>query len=156
MLRIGEYANRVGVSYEAIRQQIKSHGDELKGHVIKRGRVHYLDDTAIEILDSLRSPRAVPIGDSAQKAEIERLRAENNELKDKLLTAHDIIIGLQGNLLEASKAVAALPVAQAEMEQLREDAKRLQEDNERLEGELKDARAPWWSRFLKNKRQKKG
>ena len=44
MITIKDYAKQKGVSYEAIRKQIKRYEDELEGHLVKQNRFLMLDD----------------------------------------------------------------------------------------------------------------
>lgn len=87
MITIKEYASSRGVSYEAVRQSIKRHHNELSNHLHKQGRKTLLDAEAVEILDQYRNNTITmqPQIDNAEyisslKDEIIRLQNENNEL----------------------------------------------------------------------------
>lgn len=52
-MTIKEYAKERNVSYEAVRQMIKRHSNELNGHIISQGngRAKELDGEAVAMLD---------------------------------------------------------------------------------------------------------
>ena len=54
-LTIKEYASSRGVSYEAVRMQLKRYGQQLDGFIERQGRTQYLTDEAVAFLDSKRA-----------------------------------------------------------------------------------------------------
>lgn len=98
MLTIREYAKTRNVAYESVRKQVKRYSKELKGHTVKDGAT-MLDDYAMEFLDKHRMKREVNViqepdkGETAQ--EIINLRAEIEQLKQKLLDANTEIMNAQ-------------------------------------------------------------
>lgn len=160
MMTIREYATRAGVSYEAARVTVKQYREELGEHLYKQGRVQYLDDEGAAILDRHRAPRPLVISTAAYDQQLDELRAENERLKDRLLEAQELVISLQGRVLEAEKAAAVLPAAQADREWLASEAERLRGELEaekeraaQAEARAQDAeqRRPWWSRLFGRK-----
>lgn len=119
MISIRDYAKEKGVSYEAIRQQIKRYKAELDGHISKVGRTQYLDDEAVDFLDQKRATNPVIVMEISKDEEIERLKAEKealllelasvnkklNEVRDKLDDSREKVHQLEmenTKLLEAS------------------------------------------------------
>jgi hypothetical protein len=110
---IKDFAERKNVSYEAIRKQVKRYSGELKGHVIKKGRLQYLDEVAIEFLESKRNESQVVIKEFSRSEEIQRLQQDKElllvkvaELQDLLLREKDQVKQLQQDkilLLENSE-----------------------------------------------------
>jgi hypothetical protein len=101
MQSMKEYAQNRGVSYEAVRKQVKRFGKELEGHITQVNRVQYLDDEAMEFLDQHRQKNPIVLLQSDQQEEIEALRAENTKLLVK-------IAELQDSLLRERETVKAL------------------------------------------------
>ena len=100
MITLKEYANTRGISYEAVRQSLKRHGEELTGHTYKNGRATCLDDYAVEILDKYRTPKTMRVN----AEEIESNKEYVSELQDKIIILQDKIIELEKN---AHKAIEA-------------------------------------------------
>lgn len=102
MLTIRDYAKTRNVAYESVRKQVKRYSKELKGHTVKDG-VTQLDDYAIDFLDNHRMKREVnviqePDAKETQQ-EITNLRAEIEQLKQKLVDAQTEIINSKNETL---------------------------------------------------------
>ena len=102
-MTIKEYAASRGITYEAARQVIKRHREELGEHAASPGKNQALelDGVAVELLDGWRASSPVVVLAASQSEELERLRRENDALKNQ-------VIALQGQLLEERAGVAAL------------------------------------------------
>lgn len=150
MLKLSDYAKRENITSEAARLRIattKKNEEGFASHVLKQGRATYLDDEALAILDR-RYPQPLVISDTSHELEVAALRDENDKLKSDLIAAQQEIIGLQRVVLEAQELAKALPLAQDEAKQLRE-----QLDAERARADEAEARAnaPIWSRLFKRR-----
>ena len=102
MQTIKEYAKNNGVTYEAIRKQIKTYEVELKEHIMKNGRTQYLDDYAVDFLNKKRANNTIIVAQADKDEEIKRLENENKalllkvaELQDQLLKEKDSVKALQ-------------------------------------------------------------
>lgn len=102
MQTIKEYAKNNGVSYEAIRKQIKTYEVELKEHILKNGRTQYLDDYAVEFLNKKRANSTIIIQKADKDELIKSLENENRalllkvaELQEQLLKEKDAVKLLQ-------------------------------------------------------------
>ena len=85
MLSIKDYAKSKGVSYEAVRKQVSRYKIELDGHIFKTNRTQYLDDDAVAFLDKKRAESPIIIMENSKDEELQRLKEENNLLKNQLL-----------------------------------------------------------------------
>lgn len=99
MITIKDYAKQKGVSYEAIRKQIKRYEDELEGHLIKQNRFLMLDDEAVQFLDSKRSENPVIVYEQNKDEELEQLRHENKVLLIQMNTVQDQLGKVQQKLI---------------------------------------------------------
>lgn len=81
MMSIKDYAADRGVSYEAVRRQVKRYKAELEGHVIQKGRQQFLDDFAVAFLDEHRAAQPMVTYDQATGAAVKRLEARCSELE---------------------------------------------------------------------------
>jgi len=99
MITIKDYAKQKGVSYEAIRKQIKRYEDELEGHLVKQNRFLMLDDEAVRFLDSKRSENPVIVYEQNKDEELEQLRKENKVLLIQMNTVRDQLGKVQQKLI---------------------------------------------------------
>lgn len=99
MITIKDYAKQKGVSYEAIRKQIKRYEDELEGHLVKQNRFLMLDDEAVRFLDSKRSENPVIVYEQNKDEELEKLRHENKVLLIQMNTVQDQLGKVQQKLI---------------------------------------------------------
>lgn len=99
MITIKDYAKQKGVSYEAIRKQIKRYEDELEGHLVKQNRFLMLDDEAVRFLDSKRSENPVIVYEQNKDEELEHLRHENKVLLIQMNTVQDQLGKVQQKLI---------------------------------------------------------
>lgn len=111
MVSLKEYAKNKGVSYEAVRKQVNRYKDELKGHISKVNRTQYLDEEAVDFLDSKRAESPIIIMESGKDDEIQRLEMENKalllkvaELQEALLKEKDQVKLLQNEKIELLEA----------------------------------------------------
>ena len=102
MQTIKEYAKNNGVTYEAIRKQIKTYELELREHIMKNGRTQYLDDYAVDFLNKKRANNTIIVAQADKDEEIKRLENENKalllkvaELQEQLLKEKDEVKLLQ-------------------------------------------------------------
>lgn len=113
MLSIKDFARESGVSYEAVRQQVKRYQTELDGHVHRQGRTQYLDDVAVAFLSEHRSKPAMVVYDAGDDRRVQELEERvNSLLEEKANQAVRI-----SELLEW-KAEHALAIASAEQTRL--------------------------------------
>ena len=80
LITIKDYAKQKGVSYEAIRKQIKRYEEELKDHLQKQNRFLMLDEEAVKFLDDKRAENPVIVYEQNKDEALEELRQQNNML----------------------------------------------------------------------------
>ena len=108
MITIKDYAKQKGVSYEAIRKQIKRYEEELEGHLVKQNRFLMLDDEAVQFLDSKRSQNPVIVYEQNKDEELEQLRHENKVLLIQMNTVQDQLGKVQQKLIAEMNATKLL------------------------------------------------
>lgn len=155
MTTIRDYARDHRVSYEAIRSQVSRYREDLDGHIITKGRTKYLDDFAVEFLNSKRKDDPVSVVTVEKSEIIDSLRDQIEALKNELMTTQKRVIELQSEnqkmieakikydlLLESSNEKQTL------IEGLREDLKDAKKetdaakrDADQARDDLKSARA---------------
>lgn len=91
MITIKDFAKSQGVTYEAIRKQLKRYEKELTGHIHKVGRRQFLDEFAMDFLSEKRddSPIIQRQQDKDEqiatlKLQIEQMLVENAKLNQKV------------------------------------------------------------------------
>ena len=148
MISIKEYAQSKGVSYEAVRRQVRkfSHDEkEFKKHIQEnpqRGTGTLLDDWAIDYLDKHRLPRPVIVRASEDETqrELENLRSQLAKAMTELNSAKDTIIRLQDEKLalteEKSLAIEDKTRATTLLEQKDKDLEESKAENQKLNQEI--------------------
>lgn len=104
MVTIKDYATSKGVSYEAVRKQVKTYAAELEDHITKKNRTQFLDEFAIEFLDNKRAENPIVIINEGREAELQALREENKALLVKIATLQEQIIAKSDKIEELQDA----------------------------------------------------
>lgn len=117
MLSLKEYATNKGVSYEAVRKQVKRYKSELEGHISKVNRTQYLDDEAVAFLDTKRQENPVILLQVDKDEEIQRLSNENKMLLLKVTELQDALLREKDTVKELQTEKIALLEAKQEQEQ---------------------------------------
>lgn len=146
MIKLQDFARERGVTDRAIQKHLKTYAAELEGLYERKGpNGTWLSEEACEILKSKMKQAPLVVGDSEQQRETERLKAENEKLKDALLDARDKIIELQDKqaLLEAAEKETKLlegfiADAKAEIKVLTDEKRDLSDKNSKLVQSVQD------------------
>ena len=102
-IKLQDFARDCGVTDRAIHKHIQKYNKEIAGHITRRGQNGtWLDDEAQKIIKSKMKYAPIVLSDTNQAEEVERLRAENNALKDSLLSAKDQILELSSKMAQIS------------------------------------------------------
>ena len=136
MISIRDLAKQTGVTYEAVRQQVKRYSNELEGHIHIEGRTQFLDDFAVELLESKRQASPVVVYEANKDEEISRLQAENKALLLRLTEKQEKIEQLQERLLEAASTPALLTAAQTELATIKSKAEEQAQELQQVRAEL--------------------
>ncbi len=156
MVTIKEYAAQKRVSYEAVRKQIKRYKDELGEHLIRNGRIQYLDDEGVAFLDEKRKNNPVIIFEHDKDEQIERLKNDNDnlkalvaELQNKIIEKDEMVIKTQGLLLESNQQMLAITQKSDEekkrLDEIIDLMKKSEEEKQQLVQRLEEAenRSVW-------------
>lgn len=142
MESIKNYAKARNISYEAARKQVKRYAAELEGHIRTQNRTQYLDNYAVELLDSHRQSSPIVIMQQDKDDELQQLRQENKALLQQVAALQDKLLTAQENAIAAAKQTAMLEAAEA-------DKDRLEREKAALQSELEAARRPWWKKIMR-------
>lgn len=160
MITIKQYADKWNISTQAVYAQLKTHQEELEGHIHKKdgSNARWLDEEAVAVLEKIRETNPTVIERDNSQEKIEEL--ENN-IK-VLLTENATIANKLSEALEW-KAEKAVEIAQSEMnqklltireEQYEDEKKRadeLEEENKKLREELQNKQKKSWLQKLLGK-----
>jgi hypothetical protein len=150
MITIREYARKNNVSYEAIRKQIKRYENELKEHIIKQNRTQFLDEVAVEILDTHRGESPIVIVNQDTSSKLQLLEEENKNLLVKVAAQADKISQLSEELKNKTEKMTSLLLEDKEKTLLLEQKKNQEEELERIKKELEAERNKgFFSRLFK-------
>ena len=130
MVSIKDYAKSKGVSYEAVRKQVSRYSEELKGHISVKNRTKYLDDDAVAFLDQKRAENPIIIMESNKDDELQRLKEENDLLKNQLLEFQNKHIKYREEIDEKLHLIAQ---AEAQKNLLEDKQRQLEEKNKQIE-----------------------
>lgn len=108
LITIKDYAKQKGVSYEAIRKQIKRYEEELKDHLQKQNRFLMLDDEAVKFLDARRAENPVIVYEQNKDEELEELRQQNKLLLVKMNQVQEQLGKVQQQLIGEMEKTKAL------------------------------------------------
>lgn len=142
MESIKNYAKARNISYEAARKQVKRYAAELEGHIRTQNRTQYLDNYAVELLDSHRQSSPIVIMQQDKDDELQQLREENKALLQQVAALQDKLLTARENAVEAARQTAMLEAAEA-------DKDRLEREKAALQSELEAARRPWWKKIMR-------
>lgn len=142
MESIKNYAKARNISYEAARKQVKRYAAELEGHIRTQNRTQYLDNYAVELLDSHRQSSPIVIMQQDKDDELQQLRQENKALLQQVAALQDKLLTARENAVEAARQTAMLEAAEA-------DKGRLEREKAALQSELEAARRPWWKKIMR-------
>lgn len=95
MISFKDYAKQNGITYEAVRAQVKRFSAELEAHIVRDGRQQLLDDEAVAFLDSRRASNPVVIYQQSKDEAIESMRQEREGLYKKIADQAVVIASLQ-------------------------------------------------------------
>ena len=138
MIKVQDFAHSKGVTDKAIYKHINKHKEELGEHIHKQGKNGtWLDEYACEYISNLMISNPIVVGESQQQQEIERLKSENSQLKNK-------VIDLQDRMLIMSEQLQLSSSAQLLLEDRNKQLDELKAENERLKNQS------WWQRLFKN------
>jgi len=123
-ISIKTYAETVGISHQAVYQQISNHKEEIEPHIVKRGNTRYLTDKAVEILDNLRKDNPLAVHQVQQNEQIALLQNDlqlaSEREKALMQTINDLRKQLQMKAEEEAKN--AFMIASASQMQEKIDA----------------------------------
>lgn len=108
MKTIKQYAEEQGVSYEAIRKQIGTYREDLKEHIIVKGRTQYLDAWAVDFLTQKRKENPVILLSQEKVEEVEDMRQQIETLRTQLLLAQNALIKSQEERIKDKEIIIGL------------------------------------------------
>ena len=94
-MTVQEYASTYKLSYETVRAKIIRYKEELEGHIKIRKKTKYLDDFAVEFLESHRKPKS-EFSDELMKTLAQTLKSTLGS------TSGEITISSPSNIINAS------------------------------------------------------
>lgn len=153
LMTIKEFSQYEMVSYEAIRKQIHVYADDLKGHIIKKGRTQYLDEYAIQFLSDKRKDNPIIPDRRNYQEEIDSLQRKVEVLKNQLLEAQNKIISLQDRQqaleTENIRNNLLLEINDENKKQMEQRLDTLQEKLEQAENEAGSFHRSWFGFYRK-------
>lgn len=154
MISVKEYADSRGKSIQAVHQQRKrqKYKEKLIGHEIIQDGVVFLDEKAVEILDSAHDT-TVAVVDTSTKEKIQKLEKDLEAMKNReknlmneIAKKNNSIIELQSKMQQQTEHMTALLLENKEktllleqkdeqitqIEELKSENDRLKEENDHL------------------------
>lgn len=140
---IAEVAKLRGVSERAIYKQLKSHAEELDGHIEKIQGKQWLDEYAVELLEKFAVNSAPAIVETKRELEYQELRDENERLKAELEESRKVMekamVSMADLIAKHNENMELIAESKLYLEQrdnATKEAEMFRDENEKLKKEL--------------------
>lgn len=152
MITVKEYADQNGVTAQSVYKRINSKKlkDRLKGHIVIEYGVKCLDDVAIEILNETKKVSTNTLSvvkNKENKEELEKLKEENERLKDELIHKQNKYENVLEQLLIAQKQIAEKDKQLLEYQNTEKEMK--EPDKTEPEYQNEEKKGNWFTRLFK-------
>lgn len=157
---VKDFASEKGVTVQAIYKLLRTHKEQLEGHIHSGKGGKFLDEFAMDYLDQRMVGGQNQIMDAKLQREKEQLRKERDQMQDELYAAKNVIIQMKeqqqqiaekssAETARANKAEADLQNATAEIEALEKEKADQAARAEAAEAELAAFKAlPWYKKIF--------
>lgn len=152
MITVKEYADQNGVTAQSVYKRINSKKlkDRLKGHIVIEYGVKCLDDVAIEILNETKKVSTNTLSvvkNKENKEELEKLKEENERLKDELIAKQNKYENVLEQLLIAQKQIAEKDKQLLEYQNTEKETR--EPDKIEPEDQNEEKKGNWFTRLFK-------
>lgn len=152
MITVKEYADQNGVTAQSVYKRINSKKikDRLKGHIVIEYGVKCLDDVAIEILNETKKVSTNTLSvvkNKENKEELEKLKEENERLKDELIAKQNKYENVLEQLLIAQKQIAEKDKQLLEYQNTEKETR--EPDKIEPENQNEEKKGNWFTRLFK-------
>lgn len=152
MITVKEYADKNGVTAQSVYKRINSKKlkDRLKGHIVIEYGVKCLDDVAIEILNETKKVSTNTLSvvkNKENKEELEKLKEENERLKDELIHKQNKYENVLEQLLIAQKQIAEKDKQLLEYQNTEKETR--EPDKTEPENQNEEKKGNWFTRLFK-------
>lgn len=152
MITVKEYADQNGVTAQSVYKRINSKKlkDRLKGHIAIEYGVKCLDDVAIEILNETKKVSTNTLSvvkNKENKEELEKLKEENERLKDELIHKQNKYENVLEQLLIAQKQIAEKDKQLLEYQNTEKETR--EPDKTEPENQNEEKKGNWFTRLFK-------
>lgn len=154
MITVKEYADKNGVTAQSVYKRINSKKlkDRLKGHIVIEYGVKCLDDVAIEILNETKKVSTNTLSvvkNKENKEELEKLKEENERLKDELIHKQNKYENVLEQLLIAQKQIAEKDKQLLEYQNTEKEKEMKEPDKTEPENQNEEKKGNWFTRLFK-------
>lgn len=156
MITVKEYADQNGVTAQSVYKRINSKKlkDRLKGHIVIEYGVKCLDDVAIEILNETKKVSTNTLSvvkNKENKEELEKLKEENERLKDELIAKQNKYENVLEQLLIAQKQIAEKDKQLLEYQNIEKETREPEPEPDKTEPENQneEKKGNWFTRLFK-------
>lgn len=152
MITVKEYADQNGVTAQSVYKRINSKKlkDRLKGHIAIEYGVKCLDDVAIEILNETKKVSTNTLSvvkNKENKEELEKLKEENERLKDELIHKQNKYENVLEQLLIAQKQIAEKDKQLLKYQNTEKETR--EPDKTEPENQNEEKKGNWFTRLFK-------
>jgi DNA repair exonuclease SbcCD ATPase subunit len=155
LMSVSEYAHKHGVSVQSVYKRLKNKSGKeiLKGHILEKGGVKYLDSFAVDYLETSGRGQSLVVSNfndelENKNKEIEKLQSELyekvkqlNEEKDKIILLAEELRKAEKKALQGENAILRLEAETDRAEQLKSQNRALEEQLEQVRAELNTQKA---------------
>lgn len=152
MITVKEYADQNGVTAQSVYKRINSKKlkNRLKGHIAIEYGVKCLDDVAIEILNETKKVSTNTLSvvkNKENKEELEKLKEENERLKDELIHKQNKYENVLEQLLIAQKQIAEKDKQLLEYQNTEKETR--EPDKTEPENQNEEKKCNWFTKLFK-------
>ena len=146
MLSIKEYAEKQGITIQAVYQTLKTkeNKERLKDHVFFKDGKKFIDDTGVKILDDARKRHPVVVVKESESEKLKELQEKNDKLKDIVIELQGQLLAKQQSLENAQKALLNTKELERQLIASQNSENALKEQINDLQHALENEKAKTW------------
>lgn len=126
MISVRKFAEKESVSPQAVYKLLKTHKEQLKGHINETKKGKFLDEYAVTYLQEHMVGKPAVVYDRKLEKEIEDLKKQLKDAQDEIIVKNAMISQAQDQLLEAKAKMLQIEDKSERFDEVQEELNRFQ------------------------------